>query len=85
MAPDKIVGVLLFEGFELLDVFGPLEAWGIHAQTAGGLTIVTAAQTSGAIKSAQGPRAMADYALADCPRNGRAPGAGRNRHPARGR
>ena len=68
MASDKIVGVLLFEGFELLDVFGPLEAWGIHAQTAGGLTIVTAAQSSGALKSAQGPRAIADYTLADCPR-----------------
>jgi transcriptional regulator GlxA family with amidase domain len=67
MASDKVICALLFEGFELLDVFGPLEAWGMHAQTAGGLTIVTTAQTSGAIKSAQGPRAVADYALADCP------------------
>ncbi len=67
MASHKTVGVLLFEGFELLDVFGPLEAWGMHAE-AGGWTIVTAAETAGAVKSAQGPRAMADYALADCPR-----------------
>ena len=37
MASQKTVGVLLFEGFELLDVFGPLEAWGIHAQAGGAL------------------------------------------------
>ena len=67
MASQKTVGVLLFEGFELLDVFGPLEAWGMHAEIAGACTIVTAAEKAGAVKSAQGPRAMADYALADCP------------------
>jgi transcriptional regulator GlxA family with amidase domain len=67
MASQRTVGVLLFEGFELLDVFGPLEAWGIHAQSSGACTIVTAAEKAGAVKSAQGPRAMADYALADCP------------------
>ncbi len=68
MTSDKVIGTLLFEGFELLDVFGPLEAWGIHAQAAGGLTIVTTAENAGAVKSAQGPRAIADCALADCPR-----------------
>jgi transcriptional regulator GlxA family with amidase domain len=68
MASHKTVGVLLFEGFELLDVFGPLEAWGMYAQIAGACTIVMAAQEAGAVKSAQGPRAVADYALADCPR-----------------
>ena len=67
MASQKTVGVLLFEGFELLDVFGPLEAWGIHAQAGGACTIVMTAEEPGAVKSAQGPRAMADYALADCP------------------
>jgi len=68
MASHKTVGVLLFEGFELLDVFGPLEAWGMHAEAASACTIVTAAEAADAVKSAQGPRAMADYALADCPR-----------------
>jgi putative intracellular protease/amidase len=68
MTSQKTVGVLLFEGFELLDVFGPLEAWGMHAEIAGACTIVMAAQEAGAVKSAQGPRAMADYALSDCPR-----------------
>jgi len=66
MTSQRTVGVLLFEGFELLDVFGPLEAWGIHA-AAGGCSIVMAAERAGAVKSAQGPRAIADYALADCP------------------
>src|SRR6185437_4204601 len=66
MTSQRTVGVLLFEGFELLDVFGPLEAWGIHA-AAGGCSIVMAAEKAGAVKSAQGPRAIADYALADCP------------------
>ncbi len=68
MASQKTVGVLLFEGFELLDVFGPLEAWGMLAEIADACTLVTAAENAGAIKSAQGPRALADYALADCPR-----------------
>jgi transcriptional regulator GlxA family with amidase domain len=68
MASQKTVGVLLFEGFELLDVFGPLEAWGMHAEIANGCTIVTAAEAAGAVNSAQGPRAIADYSLADCPR-----------------
>jgi transcriptional regulator GlxA family with amidase domain len=66
MTSQRTVGVLLFEGFELLDVFGPLEAWGIHAAS-GGCSIVMGAEKAGAVKSAQGPRAIADYALADCP------------------
>ena len=68
MASQKIVGVLLFEGFELLDVFGPLEAWGMLAEMTRGYTIVTTAERPGPVKSAQGPRALADCALADCPR-----------------
>lgn len=66
MASQKTVGVLLFEGFELLDVFGPLEAWGMHA-AGGACTILITAEKAGAVKSAQGPRVMADYALDDCP------------------
>ena len=67
MASHRTVGVLLFEGFELLDVFGPLEAWGMHAEISAACEIVTTAEKAGAVKSAQGPRALADYALADCP------------------
>jgi transcriptional regulator GlxA family with amidase domain len=67
MALHRTVGVLLFEGFELLDVFGPLEAWGMHAEISAACEIVTTAEKAGAVKSAQGPRALADYTLADCP------------------
>jgi transcriptional regulator GlxA family with amidase domain len=67
MASHRTVGVLLFEGFELLDVFGPLEAWGMHAEISAACEIVTTAEKVGAVKSAQGPRALSDYTLADCP------------------
>jgi transcriptional regulator GlxA family with amidase domain len=67
MGSQRTVGVLLFEGFELLDVFGPLEAWGMHAEIADACKIVMTAEALGAVKSAQGPRVMADHALADCP------------------
>jgi transcriptional regulator GlxA family with amidase domain len=67
MASQKTVGALLFEGFELLDVFGPLEAWGMLAAW-GEWKIVTIAENAGAVRSAQGPQAVADNALAECPK-----------------
>jgi transcriptional regulator GlxA family with amidase domain len=63
----RTVGALLFEGFELLDVFGPLEAWGMLALS-GACKVVTTAENAGPVASAQGPRAVADFALDDCPR-----------------
>jgi len=66
MPLERIIGALLFEGFELLDVFGPLEAWGMLAAQ-GGWRIVTVAETAGAIASAQRVQAVAELALADCP------------------
>jgi transcriptional regulator GlxA family with amidase domain len=67
MDSRKTVGALLFEGFELLDVFGPLEAWGMLARS-GAWRVVTTAEIAGSIASAQGPRAIADHALTDCPK-----------------
>jgi transcriptional regulator GlxA family with amidase domain len=61
---QKTVGVLLFPDFELLDVFGPLEAFG-HAKD--WFRIVMVAETPGPVTSAQGPRAVADHGLEDCP------------------
>jgi transcriptional regulator GlxA family with amidase domain len=61
---QKTLGALLFPGFELLDVFGPLEAFG-HAKD--WFRIVTVAERAGAVESAQGPRAVADHDLAGCP------------------
>jgi transcriptional regulator GlxA family with amidase domain len=67
MTSRKIIGALLFDGFELLDVFGPLEAWGMLA-SAGGSKIVTTAASSGSVASAQGARVVADHSLVDCPK-----------------
>jgi transcriptional regulator GlxA family with amidase domain len=67
MESQKTVGALLFEGFELLDVYGPLEAWGMLA-AAGAWRIVTTAEKAGPVASAQGPHGVADHALADCPK-----------------
>jgi putative intracellular protease/amidase len=60
------VAALLFDGFELLDVFGPLEAFG-HLAESGKCRLITVAEHAGAIASRQGPRAVADYDLAHSP------------------
>jgi putative intracellular protease/amidase len=55
------VGVVLFDGFELLDVFGPLEMLGESAR------ITMLAERTGSVASIQGPRTLVDAALADAP------------------
>lgn len=57
-----IVGMVIFEGFELLDVFGPLEFFGRYPEH---FDIRMLAMTAGDVASAQGPRAVADAALGD--------------------
>jgi transcriptional regulator GlxA family with amidase domain len=66
MAELRTFGVVLFDGFELLDVFGPLEAWGMLAAQ-GKCKVTMLAERAGAIKSAQGPQAIAEYDFANCP------------------
>jgi transcriptional regulator GlxA family with amidase domain len=63
----KTIGALLFPGFELLDVFGPLEAWGMLAY-AGNWELVTVAEAAGPVASAQKVRAVADWTLQSCPK-----------------
>src|SRR5580698_10885243 len=63
----RTLGVLLFEGFELLDVFGPCEAYGIR-DLDGAFRIAMVAEKAGPIASAQGPRAVAEFGFDDCPR-----------------
>jgi transcriptional regulator GlxA family with amidase domain len=63
----RTIGVLLFEGFELLDVFGPCEAYGIR-DLEGAFRIAMVTQKAGPIASAQGPRAVAEFGFDDCPR-----------------
>ena len=58
-APKPLrVGVVLFEGFELLDVFGPLEMLG------GNAAIAMLAEKPGSVASIQGPRSVVDGTLA---------------------
>jgi putative intracellular protease/amidase len=58
----KTVGTLLFPGFELLDVFGPLEMFGALA---GVYRLEMVAEQPGPVASRQGPKAVADIALTD--------------------
>jgi putative intracellular protease/amidase len=58
----KTVGTLLFPGFELLDVFGPLEMFGALPDD---FALEMVAETAGPVESRQGPKAIADVALAD--------------------
>jgi putative intracellular protease/amidase len=58
----RTVGTLLFPGFELLDVFGPLEMFGGLPED---YRLVTMAEQAGAVASYQGPKAIADMALLD--------------------
>src|SRR3954447_5501767 len=60
----RTVGVVLFPGFELLDVFGPLEVLGNLKRR---FSLALVAQSVGQVESAQGPKVLADYAFDDCP------------------
>ena len=63
----RTLGVVLFEGFELLDVFGPCEAYCI-VDLGGAFRIVMVAAKAGPVASAQGPRTVAEFGFEDCPR-----------------
>jgi putative intracellular protease/amidase len=56
------VGALLFPGFELLDIFGPLEMLGMLGSR---VAITMLAERVGEVVSNQGPKGVADLALAD--------------------
>ena len=60
----RTVGAVLFEEFELLDVFGPLEMFGVYPET---FKLITVAERAGRIISGQGPKAIADYGFDDSP------------------
>jgi transcriptional regulator GlxA family with amidase domain len=63
----RAIGIVLFEGFELLDVFGPAEAYGLR-DLEGAFDLLMVAERPGPIASAQGPKALAEYGFGDCPR-----------------
>jgi transcriptional regulator GlxA family with amidase domain len=60
----RTLGALLFQDFEVLDLFGPLEMFG---NMPGKIDVVTVAEQAGPVRSAQGPRVHADHGLTDCP------------------
>jgi len=57
-----VIGMVLFEGFECLDVFGPIEMFGMVKEK---FSIVMLAEKAGPVRSAQGPVVIADRSLAD--------------------
>jgi len=61
---NRRFGALLYPGFELLDLFGPLEMFG---NLPGAIEIATVAERRGPVASGQGPSAVADYGFNDCP------------------
>ena len=56
------VGVVIFDQFELLDVFGPLEMLGMYPET---FQLKMVAENIGAIASAQGPGSVTDAIFTD--------------------
>ncbi|HXR04089.1 MAG TPA: DJ-1/PfpI family protein [Verrucomicrobiae bacterium] len=56
------VGAVLFEGFELLDFYGPLEMFGLLE---GEARITVVAEKTGPVKSAAGPSGVADATMAE--------------------
>ncbi|HEY1848587.1 MAG TPA: DJ-1/PfpI family protein [Opitutaceae bacterium] len=54
------VGALAFDGFELLDLFGPLEMLGRHWER---FSFSILAETAGPVRSRQGPACVADRAF----------------------
>jgi transcriptional regulator GlxA family with amidase domain len=58
------IAVVVFEGFELLDVFGPLEMFGVLPDH---FRITLIGPASGPVRSAQGPNAIAQHSYRDAP------------------
>ena len=64
MASKRTLGVVLFEGFELLDVFGPLEMFGLAADH---FEIRLIAENGGVVASHQGPKSVCDDSFNTAP------------------
>lgn len=62
--PPMQVAAVLFEGFELLDVFGPLELFGVLPDR---FAISLVGPSREPVRSSQGPRVVADRLYAESP------------------
>jgi putative intracellular protease/amidase len=60
-----VLGMVVFEGFQLLDTFGPLEMFGALKDK---VTILIIGEKAGTIKSTAGPAVLADHTFADVPK-----------------
>lgn len=60
----KTLGVVLYSGFELLDVYGPVEMFGNLPKL---LEVIMVAERAGSVRSAQGPQVVAEVDFASCP------------------
>ncbi|MEN8158544.1 MAG: DJ-1/PfpI family protein [Myxococcota bacterium] len=58
------LGAVLYDQFEMLDVYGPLE---MFAWVGPELRIVSVARTAGPVAPAHGPKTLADHGFGDCP------------------
>ena len=63
-AKTRTLGVLLYPGFEVLDVYGPVEMFGNLGDL---VKVIMVAAQSGEVRSGQGAEGMADYGFDDCP------------------
>jgi transcriptional regulator GlxA family with amidase domain len=67
------IAVVLFEGFTVLDVFGPVQAFAMAGSRREDgsfhrfFEVVTIAPEAGAVRSSEGPSVVADYGFADAP------------------
>ena len=61
----RTLGAVLYDKFELLDLYGPLEMFGALGPE---LRIVTVAERKGAVASTPGPETVAQHDFQDCPR-----------------
>ncbi|VVE85850.1 DJ-1/PfpI family protein [Pandoraea sputorum] len=59
----KTIGIVLYPGFETLDVFGPVEMWGELPD----YQIAMVSQNGGLVKSVQGVETQATYSFANAP------------------
>ena len=64
MRSKRTLGVVLFEGFELLDVFGPLEMFGLAADH---FEIRLISESGGVVASRQGPKSICDDSFQSAP------------------
>jgi transcriptional regulator GlxA family with amidase domain len=62
--PPRHITTVLFDGFELLDVFGPLEIFGMSPDR---FTMSLIGPAAGSVRSAQGPQAIADCSYRHAP------------------